>query len=102
MTCFSDVVICIEEAGCTACGYEGEPSTGQVESSLNRLPHPLVCCSLPHGRGDPLQVTDVVRPRDGAHGAPYPEGVHRKLYHGKEALFRQISTAGKYTPSRRV
>ena len=73
LTCFSDVSICIEEAGGAVRSYECEPSPGQFSSSLCHFPHPLACRSLPHGGGDPLQVTDVVRPRYGAHGAPYPK-----------------------------
>ena len=42
----------------------------------------------------------MVRPWDGAHGAPYPECVHGKLYHGREALAGNIYTAGKELPRR--
>ena len=44
-------------------------------------------------------MADVVRPRNGAHGAPYREGVHRKIHHWREALEGKLSTAGKETSS---
>ena len=50
----------------------------------------------------PSQGTDVVRPQDGAYRAPYPKGIHMKLYHRGEALAGSLSTAGKETPSRGV
>ena len=47
-------------------------------------------------------MADLVRPRDGAHGAPYPKDVHGKLHHLREALLGQLSMAEKYLLSRGV
>ena len=71
-------------------------------STLCRNTHPLAGPCLPYRGGDSLQVTDLVRPRDGVHRALYPKGVHGKLHHWREALAAQLSTAGKELSSRGV
>ena len=52
--------------------------------------------------GDSLQVTDVVCHRDGAHGAPYPEGIHSQLNHGREVLAGQLYMESEEPLSRGV
>ena len=50
---------------------------------------------MPSERGDSLQVTHVVSPRDDVHGAPYRKGFHGDLQHGRESLTRQLSNSSE-------
>ena len=91
-----DIGIRLEEEGGAVRDHEGDPLAGQVASILCCLTRLLVWRSLPYRGDDYSQGTDVVRPQDGAHAAPYQKGVRGQLCHG--GVTGQLSIAVKKIP----